>query len=322
MKAIKLGLLLSSCYLGNAMAASVPQQNIAQIFATGVFLNNSDAISFGLANFDPKTILQQHPDPDVASKSVELRNQLTVTNLPYTIQYTDKNNTFYDEIKFNLSYIAQNQDQDFPGTSIEDTNKDTIWGFYTAYNRNWVLGRGWQLSSGLGQYLMHYKNEHNYNSVESASYKDVLDGQYYNLSSNAFVLEPSIGLKYQQDQGWGYWTFNSNYQYFYGLSFGGAEAARSANPQGWEVTNSIKTYINLYENKYQLESLYIKTERVDIGGDVRPALGSDYYYEFGLGLLVKVNSFPSFIENVGIGLNMNVGSDLAGGSLVFYFNES
>lgn len=318
---IKLIFILSLVGWGSSALATLQQQNIANIFATSVLLSDSDAISFGIVNFDPNTLFSSHPQLVTEGDSIELRNQLSVTNLPFSLPLQRASNSYQDEFRFNFTYIQQKQKQNF--SNIEsDINKDTIYSLYSAFNRDWTLADGWKLTTGLGQHVMHHQNEHQYNSSESLSLQDQLDGQFYNLNSNAYVIEPILGVKFKQQQGWGYWTFNSKYQYFYGWSFGGDNATQGANPEGWEFANTLKTHLNLFSNQQQLESLYLKAQRVDIGGDVRPSFGTDYYYEFGVGLLVKINALPDFIENVGIGINVNMGSELAGGSLVFYFNET
>ena len=301
--------------------ATPQQQNIANIFATSVLLSDSDAISFGVANFDPQTLFKDHPQQGIEADSIQLRNQLSVTNLPFSIDLNNENDTFQDQLRFNFSYVQQKQKQGYSDLD-NDENKDTIYGAYAAYHRDWSLGKGWQLTTGFGQHLMHHKNEHRYNSSESSQFKGLLDGQFYNLTSNAYLLEPVLGLKFKQTQGWGYWTLNSKYQYFYGRSFGGDSATQGANPEGWEFSNTVKTHLNLFSNQQHLESLYFKAQRVDVGGDIRPSLGTDFYYEFGIGLLVKINALPDFIENIGIGVNVNMGSQLEGGSLVLYFNET
>lgn len=305
----------------SSTSATPQQQNIANVFATGVLLSDSDAISFGIANFDPNTLFTEHPQQGIESESIQLRNQLNVTNLPFSVSLENVSDAYQDQFRFNFSYIQQKQQQSFSDID-DDTNKDTIYGFYSAFSRDWALAEGWQLTTGFGQHFMHHQNEHRYNSAESLSYQDQLDGQFYNLNSNAYVIEPILGLKFKRQQGWGYWTFNSKYQYFYGWSFGGDSATQGANPEGWEFTNTLKTHLNLFSNQQQLESLYLKAQRVDIGGDIRPSLGTDFYYEFGVGLLVKINALPDFIENFGIGVNVNMGSQLEGGSIVLYFNET
>ena len=60
----------------------------------------------------------------------------------------------------------------------------------------------------------------------------------------------------------------------------------------------------------------------DLGGDLGDALGNHYYYEAGVGWLLDVRKINiPFVDNVGIGINLNYGSVLRGGTLVLLFNE-
>ncbi|MEH6451955.1 MAG: Solitary outer membrane autotransporter beta-barrel domain, partial [Psychromonas sp.] len=169
--------------------------------------------------------------------------------------------------------------------------------------------------------LMRHENNFDYNTPESEQYRDQLDGEYFNLESNAFLVEPNFRFTYDNQQAWGNWIFSSDYNYFYGWTFAGADSSKGAHPEGWEIANTLKTHFTLYDARYHAESLYVKAERVDIGGDIKPSLETSHYYEFGIGLLLNTAKFTSWVDNVGIGVNVNVGSNLSGGSNVIYFNE-
>ena len=54
---------------------------------------------------------------------------------------------------------------------------------------------------------------------------------------------------------------------------------------------------------------------------MRPSFNTNEYYEVGVGILLGSQFFKGWIDNIGIGLNLNIGSSLSGGSLVVYFNE-
>lgn len=51
------------------------------------------------------------------------------------------------------------------------------------------------------------------------------------------------------------------------------------------------------------------------------SLETDHFYEIGAGMLLDTSKFTDLAENIGIGININKGSSLYGGSIVFYFNE-
>lgn len=296
-----------------------PQKNFEQVFATAVLLTDSDAITFGFSNFDPTGIFNLDSSlPE--SEQVQLRNQLKVLSLPYTYDLAVSNEKYYDQLTFAFAYVKQTQEQEF-ATDVKDSNTDIIYGGYFAFTRNFKLTNTWTFSSRLGSHLLHHKNKHDYNSAESQQFQEQLDGKYFNVEANAFLLEPNIRFTYDNEQPWGNWIFSSDYKYFYGWTFAGADVSKGARPEGWEIANAIKTHFTLYDARYHAESLYLKAQRVDIGGDIKPSMGTDHYYEFGVGLLFNTEKLLSWVDNVGIGLNLNIGSQLSGGSVVLYFNE-
>lgn len=311
-------LLLFSC--SSATMATVGQKYYENIFALSVFLSNSEAITFGFANFDPKSFNPN--DGDDYDEAVKLRNSLNVINIPYNLALpvAEDNHSYFDELNFAFSYVEQSQKQDF-GYEFEDDNSDQILNGFFAFSRNWRLSDDWTFRTRLGSHFMHHRNRHEYNSDESKAYSGELDGSYFNVNSNAFLLEPNLRFSYAQQKSWGKWSFASDYSYFYGWTFSSPSIARGANPEGWEVTNVLKLHYRLYQGSLHAESLFAKAQRVDIGGDIKPSIGTRYYYEFGLGLLLDTSKLTELIDNVGIGLNLNIGSNLNGGSVVLYFNE-
>lgn len=296
-----------------------PQKNFEQVFATTVLLTNSDAITFGFSNFDPTEVLNLD-DSQQESEQIRLRNQLKVFSLPHTYDLAVINDKYYDQLTFALAYVKQTQEQDF-SIAAKDLNTDIIYGGYFAFTRNFKLNKVWTFRSRLGSHLLHHKNKHDYNSAESQQLREQLDGKYFNVEANALLLEPNIRFTYDNEQAWGNWIFSSDYNYFYGWTFAGADASSGARPEGWEIGNTIKTHFTLYDASYHAESLYLKAQRVDIGGDIKPSMGTDHYYEFGVGLLFNTAKLLPWLDNAGIGLNLNVGSQLSGGSIVLYINE-
>lgn len=313
-----LSLVLSGCLISPSWA-DVGQKYYENIFALSVFLSNSEAITFGFANFDPKSFNPN--DDDDYDEAVKLRNSLNVINVPYDFALaSDDEDSTYDELNFVFSYVEQKQKQDF-GFDAEDENRDQVLNGYLGYSRHWKLTDNWTFRTRLGGHIMHHRNDHDYNSSETQASQEELDGSYFNVSSNAFLLEPNLRLSYDKATDWGKWVFSSDYSYFYGWTFSSPSIARGANPEGWEVANTLKLHYRLYQGGLHAESLFAKAQRVDIGGDIKPSIGTRYYYEFGLGLLMDTTKLTSLIDNVGIGLNLNIGSNLNGGSVVLYFNE-
>ena len=230
---------------------------------------------------------------------------------------------FYkDEITASLSYIKQKNKTDLLSQStVTDDNKDEIYSAYFAYSKHRQLNEHWDFRLRIGSYLMHHENKFNYNSEESKQYQDEFDGIYFNLSSNAFIIEPNVNLTYSKPKDWGKWQYISDLNVFTGKTFNGAQSSQGANPNGWRLNNAVKLHYDLNISRFHAESVYVKFQRSDIGGDMVTSLGTEHFYELGLGVLLDTSKFTDLADNVGIGINIHHGSNLNGGSIVFYFNE-
>lgn len=300
-----------------------PAQQFEEAFATSLVLSDSSMITFGIADFNPNNYLDNNNEHIGSSDSIELRSKVTVYSLPYTFELTnDPNSLWSHEITVRGSYVNTNIDVEFKEMSLPDTDLDEIFGLYAEYAQNYIFRDNWTISFGNALHLMHYKNSHEYNSEFSQSLAPWLDGVYYNVSSNAFIIEPKITFEYKKESNWGEWRFNNSYHYAYGQGFGGSsKVSPDVNPEVWRFVNSVQLRYNMVHWNSLAQVLYLKAKRVDLGGDVNEPLGTDYYYEFNIAWLIDTRKWVSLIDNVGIGFTFNVGSALRGGSIVLFYDE-
>jgi len=309
------------------------KQYFEELFSTNVVVTDSETITLGSANFDPDTVLKPHEEEYSESDSIKLRNELTVYSLPQTWDLSEDkskasdDNTyphyFYrDSITASFSYFKQENKSDLlSGSTVTDDNKDEIYSAYLAYSKHSKLSENWNLRIRLGSYLMHHKNKYAYNSEESQQFQHILDGTFLNLSSNALIVEPNLKLMYTKEKSWGKWEYNNNLNIFSGVTFKGAKSSQGAKPSGWRINNTFKFHFNVNQSKYHAESIYVKLQRSDINGDMVTTLGTDHFYEFGVGILLDTRKYTDLTENIGIGINIHKGGALSGGSIVVYFNE-
>ena len=176
-------LLVSLLILPQQVTLANPQENVEGVFSTALLLGDADAISFGIANFDPVEVFKLPNIHIDTAESLQLRNQLSAYNLPYSIKLTDNNN-YQDKLQIAVSYIQQKQTF---SSNNSGENKDDIYSLSMTYQRSWLHTENWISTALLGNYLMTYQNKHSYNS-EMAQFKERLDGLYYNLRSNAFLF--------------------------------------------------------------------------------------------------------------------------------------
>ena len=301
--------------------SSQAQQNISETFATAIMLSSSDSISIGIGNFDPYTLLDKSEENPDGADSISLRNSLSIYNLPYTFVLDKPNEALSDKIMLRLTYIKQETKNNFSLVEQSDDNVDEVFSIYNAYSHYIPIANNFKLRLRLGGYLMHHKNKHNYNSALSNSLKPALENIYFNTNSNAAIVEPNIKLTYTQMADWGKWQVSSDLNYFVGKVYSGSTENIGAVPTGWHLDNEVKFHFDIHSSKFYAESIYFKLQRTDMRGDMTNQLQANYFYSIGGGILLDIHKITDLAENVGIGLNINAGTSLSGGSIVFYFNE-
>lgn len=332
MKNIYFSLLTPHCALAIALnipsvLAFNPIKQFEESFATAVLITDSDTISLGIANFNPEVLLKPTQSHLLAhlteGKSVELRNQLTSYSIPYTYLLDKDKKQLSDTLTIHISYLEQNSSHTlFENTEIiPDDNIDTVLSGYIGYSIFHPLSEHWMLRLRLGSYLMHYKNEHTFNNSVSQLGQEQFDGIYFNTQANALIVEQNARFTYITEKTWGKWEFYTDLNYFTGKAISGSKSSKGAKPTGWRINNTVKLNYSMNKSTSHAESLYIKFQRSDIGGDTVNALDTHYFYEAGIGVLLDTRKLTSWIDNIGIGININYGSALNGGSIVFYFNE-
>ena len=121
--------------------------------------------------------------------------------------------------------------------------------------------------------------------------------------------------------GWGKWQISSDLNYFVGRVYSGSTVNIGAKPNGWYIDNEVKFHFDIYSSKFYAESVYLKLQRTDMHGDMTNPLQAHDFYSMGVGILLDIRKITDLAENIGIGLNINAGTSISGGSIVFYFNE-
>ena len=316
--------LLLNVVVDKAIARDItPAGQFEEAFATSLVLSDSNMITFGIADFNPNNYLETDNENIGSSDSSDLRSKMTVYSLPYTFELTDDPDSLWShEITLRASYVNTDIDVKFDDKSSPDSDLDEVFGLYAEYAQNYIFRENWTISFGNALHLMHYKNTHQYNSRFSQALSPALNGTFYNVSTNTFMIEPKITFEYKKDTDWGEWRFNNSYHYAFGQGFGGtSNASPDVNPEVWRFVNSVQLRYNMAHWNRFAQVLYLKAKRVDLGGDVNEPLGTNYYYEFNIAWLIDTRKWISLVDNVGIGFTFNVGSALRGGSIVLFYDE-
>ena len=281
-------------------------------FATALLSGKEDTLSLGFADYK----LGKLGNLGSTEKSVARRNSLFVLSAPYSYKFHDKDHD--DRLHFVFSYVEQKQNLQ-SNSVVKTYGSDKFYNFYSGYSRGWRLSDRWKFVAEGGGIAMHYVNKYNIPLADAKA--SSLDGIYYNVSADVVLLKPKVAFIYTDVYDWGKWTFKNNYEYFYGWTLKGSDSLRDATPSALQIANTLKFHFTLHTARFYATSIFVKMQRVDIYGDVVNSFATKSYYEFGTGVLLDTKKMTSLIDNIGIGLNVNMGSSLTGGSIVFYFNE-
>ncbi|MEZ8966380.1 Solitary outer membrane autotransporter beta-barrel domain [Vibrio breoganii] len=314
--------LLASAY---AQADETLQKVLEQNFASAVLLSDSDAISFGFQDFDPNDFVTNNENIG-SEESLELRKQISIYTIPYTFKLNDlslDDKSLKQNVTVVGSYLKTKRDLsigDDP-TEPEDTARDETYTLAAKYWVHYPLSESWSLNTGLGTNLMYFRNDYTYRNSLTTAYRETLDGYAFNTDAWALTFKPSIELHYDREHNWGHWEAFTEMKYFYGFGWGEANEGDVGNPEGWYWINGVKGFYDIAHWGGYGQTLYSSIRRIDVGKDLREPMGTAHYYEWSLGWLVSPPFLKDYLDNVGLGININYGSSLKGGTLVLLINE-
>ncbi|MDA0148357.1 Solitary outer membrane autotransporter beta-barrel domain [Vibrio sp. LaRot3] len=306
----------------NAQGYKEVQTYLEQAFSAAIVMTDSDVVTFGVHDFDPNEWFNLQNENLGSADSINLRQQFAVSALPYTYELSDEDSIHKSQLFMRFSALVSRQDVEIYDGIEDDYQRETVLGGYAAYRYQYQINDAWQVTPGLGVHLQHFRNEHDYRTdLTKQFFKPFLDGLMFNTTAWAATIEPHVTLKYNHDTEWGSWNASSSAHYFYGKGWGDANFGQVGNPEGWYVANGAEIYYNVAKWGRSVQSLFSSVRRVDLGGDSENPFGTHYYYETSVGWLMTPPFKSDWIDNIGIGLNINYGSKLKGGSIVLFFNQ-
>ncbi|MCA0937550.1 Solitary outer membrane autotransporter beta-barrel domain [Vibrio alginolyticus] len=292
-------------------------------FAVSVVLSDSDVFTVGFSDFDPNDSFNLNNEDIGSSDSVNLRKQVSLITLPFdfNIFEDEEKSTNQYQLKGRVYALGVEQDVTVLTDKVPDKSSDQMLGGYVEFFSEERLSDKLIIGGAFGYHLMYYKNDYDYRSDALDLYRPFLEGVYFNTDAWAAIGEINATLKYQENQSWGTWYLWSAPHYFYGTAWGDANNGDVGNPEGWYWVNGVKVFYDFSHIGTTIQTVYSSFNRVDIGGDTSKPMNAPHYYELSLGWLMTPPFKSSWIENVGLGLTINYGSALKGGSIVLFFNQ-
>lgn len=303
--------------------ASSLQNDIADIlsqrFSATVLLTDSDAIEFGVGSFNPNDYVNINNDNLGSAQALAERRNKSLYLLPYTHRVASTNANA-SHLWFFKAYSLRTRSEFslFDNTANNDVLDESVLGLAVGYGYRYSLNDNFNITPKLSSHLMHYTNRFSANSVQSEIVEVFFEGSLFNTSAWSNVYEPSIGFEYDMLTVWGNWMFTSTWSYFYGFTWGEANNGKISDPHGWYVTNQVTWRYDVFDGS---TTPFVGFKRVDLSSALRSELSTEHYYETSFGWLFNRPTDLDWIDNIGIGINLNYGSSLRGGSISLYYNK-
>ncbi|MET2901385.1 Solitary outer membrane autotransporter beta-barrel domain [Vibrio rotiferianus] len=298
------------------------QKEFERNFAIGIVLSDSDVFNLGFHDFDPNKYLNIDNEDIGTQDSVDLRKQIALSTLPYHLSLTDEDESLTQyNLKGRLYVLSIDQDVHLNESKAPDRNKEWILGAYSEVEHKNKLTDHITFSAAAGAHLMYYRNQYEYRSDALDKLKPYLEGIYLNTDAWALIGEINAEMKYKDTVNWGKWYVWSSPHYFYGAGWGDGNNGNIGNPEGWYWVNGVKLFYDFTKVGRTVQSIYTSFNRVDVGGDTSKPMNTSHYYEASVGWLMTPPFKSDWIDNIGLGITVNYGSALRGGSLVLFFNQ-
>lgn len=293
-------------------------------FASAVLYSDSDAITLGFSNFDPNEFANLGEDFGDQG-SLDFRKKISATTLPYTfdlptIRFEDAS-VVEQRLKVLFSYFKQSRDVTFDGDPVADTFKIHIYTLAAHYSVSRPLSEYWRVGAGFGTNLMFLNNDYTYRSTAGNLVREIVDGNLVNTSAWSQTFQPNVNLHYRKPQNWGRWEAFTELNYFYGYGGGDANQGDVGNPEGMYWINGLKGFYDITHWGGYGQTLFSSIKHININGDLKESFNTHEYWEGSIGWLVSPPFLKDYVDNIGIGININYGSSLSGGTIILLFNQ-
>ncbi|MZR62667.1 Solitary outer membrane autotransporter beta-barrel domain [Alcanivorax sp. DP30] len=298
--------------------------SLAESYVTAILLNGGDAVRFGFWDFDPNNFIGLEDENLGSLEAQQLRQRLSTLSIPYTwsTPLGEDSNTLVLGVK--AAYLGQRQETQIVSSDMStvdaiDSSITTLTlGGEVRHRLNGYVG----LAAGLNLNWQRYRNRTDFNTPESQALAPLFDGLITNYSANAWQAEPHVRATWFVGGRDAELKLISSLHYMHGRTFDTGETAHDVQPEAWYWSNSARWRHPYVTQILPGQNVWLQASRYDLGGDLDGPLGNHYYYEAGVGWLLDIRKMNiPFVDNVGIGINLNYGSALRGGTLVLLFNE-
>lgn len=292
---------------------------------SAIVLTDANLITLGIVDFDPNAFIDLGGIGDINAgdaDSLRRRSQLRNYSLPWESKPSEFNRDWQVSSAVRLSYV--NATEDILGVddqSLVSPLEDTSYLLAAEYRWQYRLTPRWQAVFGVGGQLLWLENRLEYRDPILAAQRPQLDGVIVNTRYGAVMVDPNVELTYTSDLFGHKWEFISAFRYAYGRTVLTDNGAQSVSPEVSRFSNTLVFHYGLPNVWARRNELVLQAKRVDLSGDVVDPMGTRYYYELGAGWIIETPSLAAWVDNIGLGITLNINSGLSGGGLILLFNE-
>ena len=314
-------LLVSTAQAADTQIERQVRGVIEEGVVTALLLTDGETVRLGFLNFDPNELLPVEDEQLGTDSAVAQRDKLGFLSLP--LRWKLRTQYPMDDVSAGVraSYMEEREEVYLadPDAGVRDETRTThtIGSADIRWRHN--LSARWKVDSGLAAHFVHVSTSARYNSEASQQLAPKLDGLVTNYSTNTWVVAPSVGVRHWRGTNADRLEYFSVLTYHKGGSVKPDRAAHDVSPEAWFWSNGVEKKFPLTRGKYA-QSVMTRLARVDVGGDLSGPVGSNAYYELGVGWYSALPEAVPFVDNAGLVLNFNYGSTFRGGTVGFLLN--
>lgn len=325
--AILITLLASSRLHSDTPLDRLIAVSLAETYVTANLLTSGNAVRLGFWDFDPNQYVKLEDENLGSLEAQELRQRISTFSLPYTwsTPLGESGNTLtlgakaaYVETRKKAQLISST-------SSAQDKRSNSVSTLGIGARLSRRLNDHWKVGTALDGHWLRFRDDTDFNTPESQAIQPYIDGLITNYQADAWLAEPSARVTYFVGGRDAEVKLISDLHYMSGHTFHEDQDAHTVQPEAWYWANTVRWKHPFMEKLLPGQNMWIQMSRYDLGADLDNPLGNHYYFEAGVGWLLdirhRVPYISRFVDNIGVGINVNYGSVLRGGTLALLFNE-
>ncbi|OFI35355.1 hypothetical protein BFC17_15505 [Alteromonas lipolytica] len=294
---------------------------VAENTAMTVVVADSSLISLGIMDFDPNAFAD-FGDFDVGNEeSFALRKSLRSYSLPWSFKPKKIAKGWLSHYAVRVSYVGSEQDIVYDNPDFINTFDEESYLLYGEKGWEYQLRKQWTLSFAMGGQYLYYHNSFDYQDPTLLLLRGFFDGQVLNTSYQAWLVDPVVSATYRGHLFGQRFDYKIQYRHALGRTFATDNHNQHTQIETGRFSNTLTFHYetpNVFGRQSQVRTLL---RRIDLTGDATAPMVTSHYYQFGVGWLVDTSGPDSWLDNLGIGVSLNAGSNLSGGTVVILFNE-